>query len=206
MTAEKVIQIARGEIGYKESPAGSNKTKYGAWYGMNGQPWCMMFVQWCFAQAGNPLPYKTASCSALMRWAVEKGRWVTSDYKPGDVLLFDFGHDGDPDHVGIFDHYEAGKLVSIEGNTSITSNDNGGAVMERSRAKSVIIGAYRPKYTEEGHTMDNTPSEWAAEAVAWAKDAGLIKGDQYGDLQLHENLTREQMCVFLYRAFTKLAK
>ena len=157
MTAEKVIQIARGEIGYKESPAGSNKTKYGAWYGMNGQPWCMMFVQWCFAHAGNPLPYKTASCSALMRWAVEKGRWVTSDYKPGDVLLFDFGHDGDPDHVGIFDHYEAGKLVSIEGNTSITSNDNGGAVMERSRAKSVIIGAYRPKYTEEGHTMDNTP-------------------------------------------------
>ena len=203
MTAEKVIQIARGEIGYKESPAGSNKTKYGAWYGMNGQPWCMMFVQWCFAQAGNPLPYKTASCSALMRWAVEKGRWVTSDYKPGDVLLFDFGHDGDPDHVGIFDHYEAGKLVSIEGNTSITSNDNGGAVMERSRAKSVIIGAYRPKYTEEGHTMDNTPSEWAAEAVAWAKDAGLIKGDQYGDLQLHENLTREQLCVFLYR-YSKL--
>lgn len=203
MTAEKVIKIARAEIGYKESPAGSNKTKYGEWYGMNGQPWCMMFVQWCFAQAGNPLLYKTASCSALMRWAVEKGRWVTSDYKPGDVLLFDFGRDGDPDHVGIFDHYEAGKLVSIEGNTSITSNDNGGAVMERSRARSVIIGAYRPEYTEEGHTMDNTPSDWAAEAVAWAKDAGLIKGDQYGDLQLHENLTREQMCVFLYR-YSKL--
>ncbi len=104
---------------------------------------------------------------------MKKGRWVTSDYKPGVVLLFDFGHDGDPDHVGIFDHYEAGKLVSIEGNTSITSNDHGGAVMERSRAKSVIIGAYMPEYTEEGHTMDNSPSEWAAEAVAWAKDAGL---------------------------------
>jgi len=52
MTAEQVLSIARGELGNTEVPAGSNRTKYGKWYGMNGQPWCMMFVQWCFAQAG----------------------------------------------------------------------------------------------------------------------------------------------------------
>ena len=78
-TAEQILQVARGELGYKESPAGSNRTKYGAWFGLNGQPWCMMFVQWCFRQADaqDLLPALTASCGALMRAAQAKGCWVT---------------------------------------------------------------------------------------------------------------------------------
>lgn len=37
-TAERVLDIARAELGTKESPAGSNRTKYGKWYGLDGQP------------------------------------------------------------------------------------------------------------------------------------------------------------------------
>lgn len=44
-TASDVLSIARGEMGYTESPQGSNKNKYGRWYGLDGEPWCMMFVQ-----------------------------------------------------------------------------------------------------------------------------------------------------------------
>lgn len=47
--------------------------------------------------------------------------------------------------------------------------------------------------------MDNTPSAWAAEAVKWAIEKGLIKGDEKGNLNLHANVTREQLMVFLYR-------
>ena len=54
-TADKLLSIAAGELGTVEAPAGSNRTKYGKWYGLDGEPWCMMFVQWCFAQAGMPL-------------------------------------------------------------------------------------------------------------------------------------------------------
>ena len=131
---------------------------------------------------------------------MKKGRWVTSDYKPGVVLLFDFGHDGDPDHVGIFDHYEAGKLVSIEGNTSITSNDHGGAVMERSRAKSVIIGAYMP----EDHMGDEKDWAFATETLETAvkemgKDYVINEGDGafYGpklDFHLADSLGRTWQC------------
>ena len=32
MTAEKVLAIARGELGVKESPANSNRVKYNTWY------------------------------------------------------------------------------------------------------------------------------------------------------------------------------
>lgn len=52
---EQVLSLARGEIGVKESPAGSNQVKYNTWfYGREvsgaAYPWCMAFVQWVFDQ------------------------------------------------------------------------------------------------------------------------------------------------------------
>ena len=40
--AEDVLKIAARELGNTESPSGSNRTKYGAWYGLDGNPWCML--------------------------------------------------------------------------------------------------------------------------------------------------------------------
>jgi hypothetical protein len=34
-TAEDVLQVARRQIGTKESPPGTNSNKYGKWYGMD---------------------------------------------------------------------------------------------------------------------------------------------------------------------------
>ena len=88
-----VLNIARGELGYTESPQGSNRTKYGRWFGRDGNPWCMMFVQWDFAQAGVKLPARTASCGVLMRAAQAAGSWRPSGWRrryktrlPGDMV------------------------------------------------------------------------------------------------------------------------
>lgn len=43
--AKDIVDVAIGELGYKEQ--GNNRTKYGAWYGMNGAAGCHMFVSWC---------------------------------------------------------------------------------------------------------------------------------------------------------------
>lgn len=51
--------------------------------------------------------------------------------------------------------------------------------------------------------MDNTPAVWAREAVEWAKTNGIMLGDDKGNLRLHDNITREEMCVMLYRAADK---
>lgn len=51
-----------------------------------------------------------------------------------------------------------------------------------------------------GEEMDNTPADWAAEAVQWAQENGILYGDENGNLRLHENCTREMMLVFLHRA------
>lgn len=64
-TVNKVLNVAKGEVGYLEKKsnkylndktknAGSNNyTKYGAYFGINGPDayWCDMFVDWCMVQA-----------------------------------------------------------------------------------------------------------------------------------------------------------
>lgn len=57
--------------------------------------------------------------------------------------------------------------------------------------------------TIETAKKDNTPSEWAKEAVKFAKDNKIIVGDSNGDLGLHGTVTVEQMCVFAKRIYDK---
>ena len=149
-TARDVLNIARNDLGYKESPAGSNRTKYGEWYGLNGQPWCMMAIQFWLNQAGVPVPLKTASCGSFMRAAQVHGQWVTVGYQPGDIVIMDFpGNKAKTDHCGIVVTALTDGVRTIEGNTAVGNDSNGGEVMERTRPLSVIIGAYRPHYAEE---------------------------------------------------------
>ncbi|WP_297997744.1 CHAP domain-containing protein [uncultured Oscillibacter sp.] len=152
MTAEKVLAVARGELGNTESPAGSNRTKYGKWFGLDGYAWCMMFVMWCFSQAGalELLPKRTASCGDLMRSAKAAGRWVTEDYRPGDVVIYDFPGGAATDHTGIIESVTASGVVAIEGNTSQAgSQSNGGQVCRKDRKYNMIVGAVRPRFEEE---------------------------------------------------------
>ena len=149
-TAEKVLDIARRELGTKESPANSNRTKYGKWMGMDGQPWCMSFVQWCFHQAGVPLPLRTASCGAMMNAARKTGQWGVKDFRPGDEVIYDFPGGAATDHTGIIEQVTASGVVAIEGNTSQAgSQSNGGMVCRKTRPYCQIVGAVRPKFEED---------------------------------------------------------
>lgn len=154
-TANDVLKIAKKEIGVKENPANSNKVKYNTWYygkAVSGSayPWCMAFVQWVFAQAGVNLGLKTASCTALMNHAKQKGKFITKGYKPGDIVFFQFDADAAADHTGIVESVTSTSLICIEGNTSATgSQSNGGEVMRKTRKLNLVLGAYRPTYTAE---------------------------------------------------------
>lgn len=154
VTAEKILDIARGELGVKEEPAGSNTVKYNtAYYGRevsgSDYSWCAAFVWWVFRQAGaSDLYYggnKTAYCPALM--AHHRGQQVT-DYRPGDVIFFNFSGKAGAAHVGICESWDGTTITTIDGNTGTDNETNGGAVMRRRRAKRYIVGAYRPKYAD----------------------------------------------------------
>ncbi|WP_418724790.1 CHAP domain-containing protein [Dysosmobacter sp.] len=184
-SCKDVLELARGEIGYCESPAGSNKTKYGIWFGLNGQPWCMMFLQWLFHQADAAalLPVKTASCGTMMRAAQAAGLWVTGGYRPGDLVIYDFPGGAATDHCGIVETAEAETLTAIEGNTAEGNDANGGMVMRRSRSLRLVAGAVRPRYEEEEEEtvvryahLSDIPAKFRS-VIEALMNAGVIQGD-----------------------------
>ncbi len=183
-SCEDILDLARGEIGYCESPAGSNRTKYGAWYGLNGQPWCVMFLQWLFHQAGAAalLPARTASCGTLMRAAQAAGLWTAAPYRPGDLVIYDFPGGAATDHCGIVETAEAAAVTAIEGNTAVGNDSNGGAVLRRRRSLDLVAGAVRPRYTEEEEPVIRYPylrdvPEKFRPVIEALMDAGIIQGD-----------------------------
>lgn len=204
--ASEILRIARGEVGVTEYPAGSNKNPYGKRYGWDGVAWCAQFVWAVFDMAGAAdMIKKTASCTDLMSWAKGQGRWVTGGFLPGDVVLFDFdGVKSDADHTGFVVSWDGKKLVSIEGNTSKTSDDNGGAVLLRDDHGPYILGAFRPDYAPEAVELGDIikamtdadayevfrkamahaaklglPTTWnAAGELQEAKDAGITDGSR----------------------------
>lgn len=181
--AEKVLNIARRELGTKESPPNSNRVKYNTWYygrEVSGAayPWCMVFVQWCFAQAGIPLPIRTASCGAMMSAAKKAGQWVTKGYRPGDVVIYDFPGGAATDHTGIIERVTASGVVAIEGNTSQAgSQSNGGEVCRKNRPARQIVGAVRPKFEEEEDMLDISKLT-DAEVLALGKRLQAVMGKQ----------------------------
>lgn len=199
-TAAHLLDIARAELGTKEFPAGSNKVKYSTWYGLTG-PWCVMFVMWCCNQAGVDLPIRTASCSALRAAAQSAGMWVTGNYRPGDIVIYDWGKDGKPDHCGIIETVSGSSVVAIEGNTAIGNDSNGGEVMRRTRTLTQMIGAVRPKYEEA-----NMESEEVQTAQEWAQHAGIMNGCADGQMHLDNAVTRRQLLLVLYRFAKWLGK
>lgn len=151
--ASDILAVAAKEIGTVES--GKDKTKYGQAYGLDGVYWCMIFVWWVFQQVDKTLFYgggKTASCTELMEWAKKQGKWITKDFQPGDVVIYEFGTAKNPQrHTGILESASGQYVVTIEGNTSsgnTGSQNNGGGVYRRKRKKTLILGAYRPDYEE----------------------------------------------------------
>lgn len=58
--------------------------------------------------------------------------------------------------------------------------------------------------TPEVITPDNTPDEWAKNIIEESYSLGIIAGDNTGDLRLHDNCTRQEFVVFLYRLYKSL--
>ena len=207
--AERVLAAARAELGVKESPANSNRVKYNTWYygrAVSGAayPWCMTFVQWAFDKAGEALPYKTASCSALLGWYRSKRPdCVAETPRPGDIGIYDFGH------TGIVEAAGDGTVTAIEGNTSpgtAGSQSNGGMVCRRTRKTSAVTAYIRPDRRKEDAHMDNIPSPAHREGVEWAVRNGILAGDASGDLGLGRDVTRQQLCTMLKRLADHLEK
>ena len=104
---------------------------YWSWYGFNSRvDWCAIFVSWCANECGyieaGVIP-KFSGCVQGSRWFKERGLWQDRSYtpNPGDIIFFDWHdpngfsgpQDGVPDHVGIVEKVENGRVYTVEGNS-----------------------------------------------------------------------------------------
>lgn len=164
-TANKIIELAAAEVGYKET--GSNVTKFSkyfdttAWQWFNtkkqGAEWCAIFICWLFCQILGPdkartflgCPKPADNCAAGVKyfWNYLKAKGYAIDKKqgqPGDIIFFSSNK-----HVGIIEKVEGGKYHTIEGNKS-------NAVKRCSYAitSATVCGVARPNWAE----VDEAPA------------------------------------------------
>ena len=129
---QKVLDLARSEIGYHES--GDNVTKYASdldrtnWYNgpKNGFAWCDVFVDWLFYKCfGDPLGREMvcqptgsagAGCLYSAQYYKNAGRWFQIP-DVGDQIFFTYSP-GEYSHTGIVESVQNGIVTTIEGNTS----------------------------------------------------------------------------------------
>jgi len=137
-------------VGTIEQPV--NRTSFGRWYGVDGVPWCNIFVSYAFLIgadyticAGFRGPGVNAKGCAYVptteAWLRNAGLWRgKATPAPGDIAIFNWDG-GTPDHIGIVvQDLGGGAFETVEGNTSPTDNSNGGMVMRRRRTLSQVDG------------------------------------------------------------------
>lgn len=145
---EKLLEIARNEIGYLEKETNSNLddkvanagynnyTKYASdldktiiYNGKkNGYSWCDVFVDWCFVTSfGLKMALKLthqaskghgAGCTYSAKCYINNGRFYKTDPQPGDQIFFTKDGGKNYYHTGLVEAVANGRVYTIEGNTS----------------------------------------------------------------------------------------
>ena len=210
MSLERLIEIERADLKYTENPPGSNKTKFGEWYGINGVPWCVQAQAYWFEKAGEFKAFmggeKTASCGQLLAWHKAHGNVVDkANIQVGDLLILNFSGTQETQHIGlVVDTLKHGWYQTVEGNTSPGaegSQNNGGCVALKTRSVNQVVAVIRPQYKPE--IPADAKDHWAAKAIEWAIENELMKGYPDGSFQPDKPLTRAEYATIEYRKFKK---
>lgn len=140
---KRALRLAASQIGYTETPPGSNHTKYGEWYGMDLEPWCAIFDSWVLSHVGRP--FKESYVPTIVAKARNKQDGLTaipfgivaSTMKAGFPVLacYDWQGDGIADHVEFVEKVvDSNSFFAIGGNTGAINLSNGGEVLRSKRA------------------------------------------------------------------------
>ena len=141
---------AKTFVGVKEHPPGSNHgPKINEWQkrtnGVTGYPWCAAFVYCMFQDVGVDLKKQGLALPSWVpgwvKWSADRELQVKRPLK-GDAVCFDWSEDGTKDHIGLVDRVLTlrwwggrftGLIRTVEANTAVGNDSNGGQVMIRTR-------------------------------------------------------------------------
>jgi hypothetical protein len=179
-TAADAVQIAKSQVGYRES--GTNLTKFNQWlgtipgypHGGYGYPWCQSFQSWVASKAGGRanIDYpKTAGCEVAVAWFKSHKRWAGRTSHVGDMVFYG---PGGGTHVELVVAVTSSTITTVGGNTSGSLNGtyhNGNGVYRKtvSRGSSRIYGYGRPVYAtatqEEDMPLNDADKKWIRGAI-----------------------------------------
>lgn len=156
MSATSALAWAHDQVGTREQPAGSNwGPRISTWIKDSGYsypvPWCQTFANAVAVHGGAP-QIKTGYTPYVLQGNYQSQGFdpiPLSQAQPGDMVFFKWPglSSARCDHVGILISMTATTVTCIEGNTSLTSQNNGGQVMIRTRSRSLVAGAVSVPYT-----------------------------------------------------------
>jgi hypothetical protein len=162
---QMLVQKALTQLGQTENPADSNRSKFSIWYGVVG-PWCAMFVTWVFVQCRlGRSTFKQGSTYAWVPGVVgdaragRNGLMLAHGPADGVLVCYEFSGDSLADHIGMaaeestlqrlvprellvakqhFGQLASGDFWSVEGNTGVGNDANGGEVQLRLRHRAQV--------------------------------------------------------------------
>jgi hypothetical protein len=154
LAIERLLSVARHEIGVAEHPKGSNNVKYNtAFYGhpihrkAGDDPrvgaWCVVFQWWCFQRAGIPTSIFPASANVFRTrdWFKKHHQFAHTPHV-GSLVIFEKSHIGLVEKV-----LKNGRIQTIEGNTDSSGSPTGGQVMRVTHGRNDgIQGFCNPDY------------------------------------------------------------
>ena len=184
MSRQKVVETASAQIGTKGRP-----NKFTKWYGSIGgttsYAWCVVFIGWCFKEAGLNIFPKTASVIQVLDHAKANGTFKSksSGYTPqaGDIML---QQSGGASHVGIVTGTANGCFYTIEGNYS----DSVSKVTRSYDAK--LTGFFVPPYTNTSATQEKQ-AEYKDSESKLPKNPTLIDNVKTEEVSLKEDFFKE---------------
>jgi len=131
---DRALKDAQSQV--VETP--TNMTPFGAWYGMNGAPWCCIYVTYQLVKAGYPGFQRgtfASLCSNVSDAAKarQRGLAITTSPERGDLVIYNNG-----EHIEFFVEWMKQPNMSFQavgGNTSAHdgSRSNGGEVATNER-------------------------------------------------------------------------
>jgi len=199
--ANKVIETATLEIGYQETPKGSNKNKYAEYIDKNFPDfyngvkdgyaaWCDIFVDYCIlvnsADMNEALyvtcqPSKScgAGCSFSYDYYKKQGR-VGNDPQKGAQIFFGTGNK--PTHTGIVVDFNTDNVYTVEGNSDDCVKRH-----TYKRTSSRIFGYGYPRYSEE--VPQPTPAPTPAPAPITSAGCYQVKTNSGTILKIRQQPT-----------------
>jgi Putative peptidoglycan binding domain/CHAP domain len=136
----KMLDTARAELGNVEATNHNDGAilKYPKFFGRGSEAWCADFVSWVSKHSGGKMnnPYTPSIVNELKA----QGTWKTSNPQVGDLVLFDWDHNGVANHIGLVEKVNPdGSLQTIEGNALDEASGKEG-VFRHTRQMSDVLG------------------------------------------------------------------